>query len=637
MVDIITTPDSDQLHNQNAYAYLQQLAANINDITTHVFPRLADVVPLVRVTYDDKVAYGDYYSNTLRYLEDNIDSIYPTLKGETLNKIDDLIFAIYHNDNHILEQGAWLNQIHTHIRPRYPNTNQLISRHLEDPPKRINYHSPCKAGGLVPRFTSLFSANFKPQLDTNIPSVKHRSYSSDLDAVEYRAGTQAQRHQGEVRISPLFRHWLLIKAKRSPKEKPIAHVYFNNLGLNRSFFDIPGTNEKKLTIKLHQLENDPALKIAVITLPASQGLIASDDYKKTEAKLAYNQVFNELYHVAYDEFHQAGVVDFKISPDVKRLLFTTKENEVFVLKELLTKSFLVMGINEGYSLSTSQKQAVWLHFIKYELTHYILTTLQPESFNFSCKDAIDRGALSSLYFNLHESFTSKQPMSRNQFENDLDVAAANVKARGMNFHRLILWNAIDHYVTTHYDILKDDSKKSWLIYWRDMSCPHARVSELLDVRLKQYEALLQSLPLTQEQTKIYGLKLVEELRKEHKNKISGQRLLLEVVSRSALLVTEKPTKDSIDAYKNLAEELKINHPTLCMIGGFMLTVLGLLLFSKSLSYKGIANMKASFFARERHELCQDMLAHIADVEETLIMHSPPDEEDLLMSNCSTAQ
>jgi len=105
-----------------------------------------------------------------------------------------------------------------------------------------------------------------------------------------------------------------------------------------------------------------------------------------------------------------------------------------------------MGIKPEDVLSSAQKQAVWLHFIKFELTNYILNKLQPNSYNFSCKDAIDRGTVSSLYYNLHQSFALNQPISRDEFERDLDIAAANVKGRGMNFHRRILWNAIDCYV-----------------------------------------------------------------------------------------------------------------------------------------------------------------------------------------------
>src|SRR4029078_3445836 len=102
-------------------------------------------------------------------------------------------------------------------------------------------------------------------------------------------------------------------------------------------------------------------------------------------------------------------------------------------------------------------------------------TIKPKSFNFSCKDAIDRGALSSTYYNLIKSFTLNDPISKDEFELSLDAAAANVKGRGMNFHRKIIWNTINEYVNANYIELMKDNRKSWLIYWRDMNCPHSRV------------------------------------------------------------------------------------------------------------------------------------------------------------------
>jgi len=141
--------------------------------------------------------------------------------------------------------------------------------------------------------------------------------------------------EGEVRISPLFKRWLAINAARSPLTQTISHIYFNNLGLNRDRLDIPGSNEKELSNALHQLENDPLLKTAVITLPASQGLMASELYKETGDQISYSKVFKEFFTIARYEKHPSGVVDFKISPKVRDLLFDNDLNQASQIKKLI--------------------------------------------------------------------------------------------------------------------------------------------------------------------------------------------------------------------------------------------------------------------------------------------------------------
>ena len=607
-------------HNHNCHAYLQQLIPFINQDILALFPELRSLMELNLVNYNQQIAYGNYYSHALRHLEENIDLVYPKCNKKELDALDKLIYAIYHNDNHILEDGEWLNALNHQIRPQQSNAQALIAQHLEDSSPAINEQSPNKVESLPYRFYTLFTPNFKPQLETNIPSIKHHAYSSHLNSIEYRFSTQAQRHHGEVRISPLFKRWLAINAARSPLTQTISHIYFNNLGLNRDRLDIPGTNEKELSNALHQLENDPLLKTAVITLPASQGLMASELYKETGDQISYSKVFKEFFTIARYEKHPSGVVDFKISPKVRDLLFDNDLNQALELKNLLTKSFAHMGIKPGDLLSSAQKQAVWLHFIKFELTNYILNKLQPNSYNFSCKDAIDRGTVSSLYFNLHQSFTLNQPISRDEFARDLDIAAANVKGRGMNFHRRILWNAIDCYVNAHYNELVHEYKKSWLIYWRDMNCPHSRVPDLLQLRLQQYEQQLKTLAQTRINTE--GFKLLTAVKMHHEQNVSGQRLLLEVISRTTQFLSEKPSTDEINAYKNLAQELKVNYPNLQILAGLLLTFLGIILFSDSLIEQGQSKMKTGFFVAQREELCSHIINMATENETNSTGDSP---------------
>ena len=615
VLDSKITMTSDMIHNRNCHSYLLQLKPFVNKQIIAL--NLTYLAPLVTLTtqYNKQFAYGNLYSRVIGSLEEQIESLYPKLDAEQTIAMDDLVLAIYHNDNQILDHSDWINQIGIHIRPTHGNTSELIEHELEDEATRINEVSPYNVDSLPNRIGALFSSNFKPQLYTNLPSLKNYSYRiKNEDPTEYRFSTQAQRHNGEVRISPLFKRWLSIKAKNTPPTQSVCHIYFNNLGLDRTNFDIPGSQERELSLALHQLEKDPSLKIAVITLPASQSLMGADHYKITTDKLSYTLVFKELYEVASGKLHESGISDFYISASTRNKLFGAKETQPQVLTRLLINSFKTFGIQPNSFLSTAQKQAVWLHFTKFELTGYIISTLNPNGYNFSCKDAIDRAAVSSIYYNLLKSFHSDQPIQREEFERALDSAAANVKGRGMNFHRKIIWNVLDKYVNSHYEELLKDPRKSWLIFWRDMHCPHSTTNSVLKIRMQQLQAQLNSLPQESAALQNAGNKLLSAIEGQHKEKVSGQRLLLELVSRtSQLLISPLSSKDAIQSYKKLAQEIKVNHPILHIIGGLAETFLGILLYIPSLGYSdslimnGIATFKSGFFAGQKAQLSDDIL------------------------------
>ncbi|WP_156413204.1 hypothetical protein [Legionella cherrii] len=196
------------------------------------------------------------------------------------------------------------------------------------------------------------------------------------------------------------------------------------------------------------------------------------------------------------------VKDFHISQRVREKIFRnengkyTPEAEAKIINDLLKRSFEALGYSNETVLSDAQRQAVWFHFIKFELTNHIIESLKPKSINFTCKDAIDRGGVASAYFNLMKSFEEtteeeanagieKIPMNREEFEQALHAAPTMVKGRGMNHHIDIIWNVIDAYVNKHYDQLMNNKDQAWLIEWRDYNCPHERVGALLEKRIDE--------------------------------------------------------------------------------------------------------------------------------------------------------
>ncbi len=607
---------SDALHNRNCYAYLLQLKTVINNqcpVVTKLLAEFAKLQTALKQEYDEHYPYGNLYSSCIAALEEFIDNN-PITK---IKALDELVLAIYHNNNKILERSSkWINDIGAEIRPRQSDTAKKIQKKIKDTKKNVNQHSPNDAEGVYSRLYSLFANNFKPQHETNLPTIKNFSYKKTSDSTEYRFSTQAQRHNGHTRVSPLFKRWLQINAEQSDSNQPICHIYFNNLALDRSNYDIAGSKERDLTLELHKLENDPGLKVLVITLPAHEGLMESSNFQITNDRLSPRSVFNEFLDIAREKTDKDAISDFRISPLARKLLFGTPENEEAILKRLLKNSFRAQGLTEKRFISSAEKQAVWVHFIKYELPNYIIEKIKPKSFNFSCKDAIDRGALSSTYYNLMRSFNLEKPIKKEEFERSLDAPAANVKGRGMNFHRKIIWNALNTYVNANYAQLIANEKKSWLIYWRDMNCPQVRTEELLKIRLKQTMQQFQALPVERNNIQATGLQLLNTVSKLNIQKASGKRLLLEVISRTSKLLNTS-SDESIEKYKNLADELKVNHPSLYIIGGIMEVLLGFILYLPSLGYSqklidnGTATLNTGLFSSNRTKLSDEMVEFLS--------------------------
>ncbi|MBN9226373.1 MULTISPECIES: hypothetical protein [Legionella] len=635
--------------------------------------------------------------------------------------LDEFIKSLYANDNHILETTfEHIKDIPLHQTPRSPKIEHSISHYVSDEGKRVNResNSPAYEGSRQGRFLAMMSNNYKPQHGTSLSTVRHYKYKSDDDPIEYRFGTQGQRHHGEARISPLFELFLdiqdreeedrleKIKKERATQqenagkvptkvekdEDRITHVYFNFLGRDRT--DPEGLKEKALTEKLEELElhNENGMlhghkNIAVITLPADKGLMSKDSYARTKKKHNIDDVKEEFLRIAQEspggrdlrlmdklpddltkykgsyiyinnsdsktlfyikadgkseevpvndfsqfdkklhdikddeatELHLSDeqvkslvtangghtppalpeIKDFHISERIREKIFRgengkySRESEEEILNSLIEKSFKALGYDKKTKLSDAQRQAVWFHFLKYELTNHIISSLQPKSINFTCKDAIDRGGVASAYYNLVKSFeplTEQQiqagkvkiPMSRKEFDQALHAAPAMVKGRGMNHHIKLIWNAVDAYVTQNHAQLQADKDKSWLIEWRDFNCPHNRVAKLLKQRIVECRAELEERsnanpddPWIKE-----GQAILHKLEHHSAKGVSGKRLLLETVSRTTTIAIhpEARTEENYKCYKELRKNLSIAHPELHVLGGLMKAFAGAILY-----------------------------------------------------------
>ncbi len=656
---------SDQILNKNCFNYLKALKVPprlLEELPKH----LAKIAELQspKAEYDANFAYGNLYKKFIDYInhETTIDKLLQTLesikkrisseyfatvqqlaiqagvsvedkqlqnrllrtlsnKKEQLAKereqiepqFNDFFISVYQNDNNNLEETYTLIQdILLRQTPIAPAIKTTIAQRTRDPKELINTEilTPSQAETVAARMNSVFSNTYYT-LGTNIPTLRKYKWNQNSSVKELRFGTQGQRHLGKEHVSPAFEQFLLSQANKA-KTKKITHLYFNNLGRDEIGYE--RNRERALTQALESLE-DRHSNVAVITLPAEKGLMTRDHYLHSEPTLEYEKVKDEFLHIAsQDPTCTLAVKDFYISDKIRRRLFTKNgeyslDIEKRKITDLIDNSFKLFTIEPSKILSYAEKQAVWFHFIKFELTNYIIETFtaaNPElTINFSCKDAIDRGGVSSAYYNLLKSFASSSPMTREEFERGLHAAPTMVKGRGMNDHLNILWNCIDLYVNQKYETLKDNSQQAWLIVWRDMNCPKGRVHDLLQLRLPQLKKELEDSGIKHKKA---GIEILDHIENQLNQGVSGKRLLLEAAVRTPSVIL-KPN-DIVNLYKfgQLADDLAINFPKLNILAGLMKCLVGLITyaFSKDTLNEGWATIKAGLAVDKRRELQQKM-------------------------------
>lgn len=515
--------------------------------------------------------------------------------------VQEFIYLLYYNDNDILsETYAQLKHIPLSQTPSRSRDIKLVTQHMSN----AEYHAPgnsadpVRAGKTLSLLRELFNTNYKPQQQTNIPSIRHYNYKRNNPAfTEHRFGTQGQRHENEYRISPIFELWLAVcKLKYKASENEITHLYFNSL--RRQGRGLPLVlDEATITKKLHELENRHS-NVAVISLPSNGRWFEADSYHHLKPRFDTKQLKHDFLKAAQgkDELH--------ISQAMRARVFGDQQDEI--LNHLIENSFKAMGCTQEESVSAAQCQALWLHFIKYELTDYLIKKINPNGINFSCKDGIDRAGIASAYYNLISSFQTNNPMSIDEFNEAIIAAPAMVKGRDMNEHFYVLWNTVNHYVNHNGLDIRANPQKQWLIYWRDMNCPRRAVRPSMATRITEIETLLKKEENQAIQSN--GLNMLNALKPLYEQHCSDQRLLLELLSRTEVLLTDKESfPEQSEALYQIAQKLNKN-PLSTFLAGCIQTFLAAIACvftcgtSKPYLDSGLAKCRDTFFYKERKTL-----------------------------------
>ena len=589
--DIIT--DGRSLRNHNCFEALQHIAQFIPVGEEHD-PIIMRVQVLARanVDFDNHEEYGKLYTLFLRHMEDNIDS---NKKYQDQDDFDNVIAAIYANPNLALQCSYDMTEgvldavsstsgaVESKVTRRLGSWNGFTASF-----RLFNWWSetPQYQGSLVARFIGTFSRNYKPQA-ASLASIRSAAKETPT---EYRMGTQAQRHDGKARVSPLFEAWLRVQANNA-EEGQITHVYFNNLGYDRK--DQEGKKEKALSHALHNLENSHQ-NIAVITLPADKHLMNRNLLHSSGTITRQDAVENILRS---PDFHMSKKLENSLfpTPDDDEIRHNYDNDEIHYVKDtpencidnarrrakkrkldpLMTQSLIDLGFNSESNLTPAQQQALAFHFFKYHFTKFALEKLKPAGFNISCKDGIDRSGVASAWFNLIKSINrhldkprEHAPMSERDFQQALHAAATMVKGRGLNHHREVIWNVVDCYVNAQQAAL-ENSDAAWLIAWRDKHCPKKQRKRLVSDACIQAKRNIND--LTDSDAKTAALAVIDEAVELYHQGHAKHTDLLTVVRQTEQLM-QSPTHQRLAAYEALSKQLHKRSACQTLAGAMILLV-----------------------------------------------------------------
>lgn len=571
---------SAELHNQNCFLYLKTFCKNLpaeNELASKN-RWIKGLTRFLKRDYNPKVKYSTLYTDLVLKLE----SMYEIGSKEKKDQLQPLIFQLYANDNKILERTYEQTMqllVHEHSSAGPSLKTAYKKQEVHSSPTHHKVLSPEEVESNWQRFKSTYiSATFKPQSITGIPTERRYSYNESSSSIERRFPTQSQWLDSVARVNPLFDAYLAhLKTLHSGSSKSsIDHVYFNFLRHDEHKGDRERSNETKLTSALKTLENNHS-NIAMISLPANDGLMDHHDYHQTKPAFNQKEIFDLFLRIATEKEKELKPKDFFISPAIREKLFGSEwqNTQDTAFKNMLDTSFKTLGFDQQSTLSIAQRQAVWFDFINYQLPSFVIAQLNPQAYNFSCKDAIDRGGVASAWYNLRRSFETTQPMSRDEFERGLHAAPIMTKDRPINEHIHRIWNTVNEYVNAN-PLLLGDAKKNWLILWRDMNCPKECVQTVLSKRI--VDALekiktLKNAAADEGQRVDISRQIVEEVRNQLSEGEGDPSQLLEVVGRTMNLLEDAlnkntPSKLNQQAYSKLADKIK---PTLSWLAKLMIS------------------------------------------------------------------
>lgn len=534
------------IKSETAYLYLKQVQSYYNTCNPPLFSgnlqspykELEEVLNTIKDKLDQKNTERLYqkFHEAMELVakhELNRKNQVPDLK---LAKLDPLFLLVYENASSI-ENVIYNFVINTpgSDMPNKESISENLKNNTTDPDKELDVTHPDNR--LNAFFSSMIGIDYHPLKNNNIPYIAFQDKDKNRTCI--RMGAQTQKSN---KINPTFRRYLLANARKSSgseKKEDYEYVYINLLKKTADDQDKPShkktrlekginkfvrSSEDKRGSALELLNNDldKRLKTAVITLPADGDfLLGKFSMRKGAAKDEETVSYEDLLQSIKNSINK-NKNDFYIPNNIRTKLFG-KNIDNGKLEELFEQAVTdvigdIHAKERSEPFNPAQRNAILVQFVKFNLSNYILDTLNPRAYNFSCKDGIDRGAIHTLWYHMNLMHSKGTPMSQKEFLTHLDSPALIVKYRPLNENRNLIWNTLKNRMEADIDFA---SKHSWAHKWLELNdparAPKKRLSEAAPAATQQ-PAIPPAPPLPPE-----GLRLPKALPRPPAHKISKEK------------------------------------------------------------------------------------------------------------------
>jgi len=444
----------------------------------------------------------------LKHYENNINSID---KKAAFNTLDPFFIQVYENENDINKKLFERLSTIDNLDDNGMELKQKIKTHTTNPSKMLNISHPDNPVNAFVTSMLGIQYNTHKKNNIPYVNFLETESSVTQERKNLRIGAQTQKegvvNPTFKRYLLANARYRTEKSETPEEEKPYEYVYINLLkrpqkdqstpkkkGMIKNLKDkFVRSSEGRRAAALEEINIRKYYKTAVITLPADNDfLLGKFSMKSGTAKDATQSNAHELLEQLTQSI-QENKNDFFISRDVKKRIFIEVFNnaELNQLKAALQKEPNDKKLNDRYdqlreelfkekveelfvksikdilgdkaaaefmagktnpeerllALSPEQRSAIIFHFTKFHLSKHILDTLQPRVYNMSCKDAIDRGGIHTLWYHMNEKFERHKQegtpaMTKDEFLMMLDYPALIVKYRTLNANKNLLWNVL---------------------------------------------------------------------------------------------------------------------------------------------------------------------------------------------------
>lgn len=414
--------------------------------------------------FDEKINYKAIYQK-LHELAESLQLYTNDLPKGELKKFHQAFFiALFENDNKIHTE---INQkVIQHNKSNPTSDLQRVTKNQAKLTKRPFTGISHPENNINRFFSGILGIKYHPLKKNNVPYISFEHPNTKRNNLRF--GAQIN---GLGTVNRSFTQYLAVKKAQNP-DKPYNHVYIN---LQKRDMNEGGKFERYFertrSLALENLENRKSLGIAVVTLPADSrfffsGFSHATGLSNSNQLTSLNELKDDLVVALQNNTH-----DFYMSDDVKEALFGNNISPIVgELFARAAKDILGKDYSPQKQVDPTIRQAILFHFVKFHLTDHILNQLQPDNFNISCKDNIDRGGAHNLWYELNLAIRDgTQNIPLEDFQKNLDASALLVKDRPMNNHRNVIWNTL--YQQFIHNPQKTAERMPWVGDWLARNIP----------------------------------------------------------------------------------------------------------------------------------------------------------------------